>query len=93
MKQCKVVPSDSSLSRELGRVLVLSSSLERLDPDSLVVVCVENSSRIVGLPDLVDEGFSRGFGEGDVNRHTRYNYNRDEDRPESGAGYQLLTHL
>jgi len=73
VKQCKVVPLGSCLRRELGRV---SSSVERLDSDSLLVVCVG------WPPDLVDAGFSCGFDGRDVNRHTRYSFDGDEGRPE-----------
>ena len=92
VKQCKVVPSGSSLSRGLGRVLAVSSSLERLDPDSLVVVCVENWSMTLAPPGLVDEGFSCGFGKGDVNRHTRYNFDRAEDLSDRIGSWIPITH-
>lgn len=67
---------------------IMSSSLQRLDSDPLV----ERWSRSPGPSDLLDDGFSCGFDKGDVNRHTRYNCDRDEDSPVD-AGYQSLTHL
>jgi len=74
VKQCKVVPLGSCLRRELGRV---SSSVEQLDSNSLLVVWVESP------PDLVVAGFSCGFDGRDVNRHTRYNFDGDEGHPVS----------